>query len=392
MAKYVKVKRYRNIYSRRKFSWAKLVLLLLTAAALAFTGASLYAPIRDFVTGKLTAEPDGSQSSSVSETSSPSEMSSSGEDPESKPEREPEAEPEPEMVFSFDGMRAVIVPREVLLSGKTAEYVKGIPLEGINAVVLELKGTDGTVLFQTEQELAAGSLDERAVDLPQTVLALKNAGYSVVARIAAYRDPLASLIEEGLYAVKYRNTDYKWLDNNPELGGKPWLNPYAPQAQEYIRGLALEAAAAGADAILLENVQFPEGVGTESVSYGEWGKTVERDDLLRSFVSDLRAQLEKQNTALICSVPVTALLSDGESRYGGANPAELFGEPLSLSGLNETSYEMAEDALEKVKPSASGTFAAMIQGGDQVLEKEWMHFLKNCGINSYIIRYDQEQR
>lgn len=51
-------------------------------------------------------------------------------------------------------------------------------------------------------------------------------------------------------AIHYRDaenpqSDYLWLDAAANAGGKPWLNPYAASAVDYISGLIEEARQPG---------------------------------------------------------------------------------------------------------------------------------------------------
>ena len=58
-----------------------------------------------------------------------------------------------------------------------------------------------------------------------------------------------------------------WIDDSKANGGKPWLNPNDKEAQDYIIALVEEAAGNGLGAILLDGVQFPEGVSLNLATY-----------------------------------------------------------------------------------------------------------------------------
>jgi len=83
----------------------------------------------------------------------------------------------------------------------------------------------------------------------------EKAGQRIVGVIHCFDDPLAAgAMPEA--AVLRRDTDNSpWTDGQ----GRRWLNPYAPQAREYLLALIREAVNLGVDEILLCGVAFPGG-------------------------------------------------------------------------------------------------------------------------------------
>jgi hypothetical protein len=80
------------------------------------------------------------------------------------------------------------------------------------------------------------------------------AGQKIIAVIHCFDDPLAAgAMEEA--AVLQRGADAPWTDGQ----GRRWLNPYSPQAREYLLAVIREVKAFGADEILLCGAAFPEG-------------------------------------------------------------------------------------------------------------------------------------
>ena len=53
-------------------------------------------------------------------------------------------------------------------------------------------------------------------------------------------------------ATQYMDSDFLWVDNDPEKGGKAWLNPFSQQAQDHIRKIVDDACAAGFEQIVLQ--------------------------------------------------------------------------------------------------------------------------------------------
>lgn len=68
-------------------------------------------------------------------------------------------------------------------------------------------------------------------------------------------------------AIGYKGQAYLWLDNKASADGKPWLNPYADAAVQYIGDLIDELHTAGFEQVVLENVQFPASTSSKQ-DYG----------------------------------------------------------------------------------------------------------------------------
>ena len=85
---------------------------------------------------------------------------------------------------------------------------------------------------------------------------LKENGLVPVAKLAAFRDPIAARTDRNM-AIGYTGQAYLWLDNKASAGGNPWLNPYSDEAVQFIGDLIGEVQSMGFDHVLLENVQFP---------------------------------------------------------------------------------------------------------------------------------------
>ncbi|MCI8622551.1 MAG: hypothetical protein HFG26_02690 [Provencibacterium sp.] len=323
MAKSYKIKRYRHIYRRRRFSPFKTALLLLLLAVLAFVGFSIYEPVRDFWSGQLLQR---MEASSVSE-SEPEPLPPSSDPSESEPEN---AEAEPHR--TINGLHAVYIPEEVLLSGQAVSYLESLTLPDVNTALIDLKNAEGRVLYQSQVELAstAGIQQEGAIDLAATIASLQAAGYQTAGRIHAFRDALAPYADKAM-AVQYGDTGWTWLDNTEEAGGRPWLNPYSSAAQEYIRSLALEAAGMGLPLLFIEAIQFPEGYGRDQATFGSQAAEPDKAALLRTFTEGLKEDLKNQGTTLIPCVSGPQLLGqDVALPYDGVNPSQIFTSPLSV--------------------------------------------------------------
>ena len=100
-----------------------------------------------------------------------------------------------------------------------------------------------------------------------------------MAKRAAFRDPAGARADHAM-AIGYTGQAYLWLDNKASADGKPWLNPYADAAVQYIGDLIDELHTAGFEQMVLENVQFPASTSSKQ----DYGTTngVSRADQLRA--------------------------------------------------------------------------------------------------------------
>lgn len=297
-----KIKRYGNIYGRGMGAGSWPILLAMVCGVLLFgiIGWSLYTPVHEFVM-KLGTEPPEPAGPSAA-VSAPAVSAS--QPPEDTPENtsQPESQPaDPAPVHQGEGLRGLYLPQAQLLNDTVLSNMLTSAVNAqLNTVVVDAKDATGAVLFSSENALAqkAGAAADTAYSARQTAQAISAKGLVPAARIHAFRDSIAPLQERDM-AVHYYDTDVFWYDNSPDLGGKPWLNPYSQGAQQYIISLASELCAQGFKIILLDSVQFPSGVGLDKAGYGAAAKTVTRDAVLTQFVNAVSAAVKAKGGELI---------------------------------------------------------------------------------------------
>ena len=306
--KQMKIKRYRKIYGGRSTA-SKVLGTLLTVvvlAGLAYLGWTLYDPVSAFLENPASV-PETSQS----EISQPEkDTASSSVELITIVPRFPATE-----ITDPAQIKAAWLPHDLLLD-ETAlkDKLKSLRKSGFNTVLIDAKDADGQVLYQTADRnaLSMGVQAENAVDLAQLTDLAKEYRLSVMARIYAFKDHAAGLINTG-WAVKYMDTEMLWLDNSKEKGGRSWLNPYSEEAQMYIAELAMECVDLGCEAILLDGVQFPEGLSLDLIGYG--AQTVSRDEILAAFVQDMDELLQDEQAFLVCSSATSAMLGQRRSSH-----------------------------------------------------------------------------
>ena len=345
MAKGHKIRRYNRLYrTSNKGRVVKVVVSLLLVGFLAAAGWFLYEPVYDFILS-YGASGEIPQSSEVEQPSSSQPEPSS-----SQPEQGEPTPPEQ----TETGLKMAYVPHSVVANAATLDsYINALPKGAINTVVIDLKNDAGQVLYATAlpEPTRYKAVASNAYSLADVVGRFKAAGINVVGRFWAFKDHIAPL---SMYdaAVKYLGTEYNWLDNSVEQGGKPWLNPYHPEAQQYLLSLVNEALDAGVSGIVMVGVQFPEGFSLEKANYGATGG-VSRSDALASFMSKVRQQVEAK---------------DGIGCWSYFSASQLLNMPtgeLALYGSNPQALFKAADNMVEVMPALFGAELTLPSGNIQ---------------------------
>jgi hypothetical protein len=123
-----------------------------------------------------------------------------------------------------------------------------------NAMVIDVKETDGRLYYATDLETAAevGAIREAPIfDLSELLPALKERGIYTIARMVSMKDNTSAAARPEL-AVRNSATGEPWRDN---IGGA-WLDPSAPGVAEYLASIAGDLAAKGFDEVQLDYIRF----------------------------------------------------------------------------------------------------------------------------------------
>ena len=194
--------------------------------------------------------------------------------------------------------------RAVYLTGIMAASDRGIKIirhwreVGGNAVVFDVKDSDGTVNIPYDGPLATGKRPAIR-DLPKLTRFLHSQGLHAIARVAIFRDERLVVAHPEL-AVKSRKTGEPWREN----GKLVWTDPSQPRVQEYDIALAKKAAEAGVDEIQFDYVRFPAEGDQKDASFvfqtehPEW----HRADVIADFLKHAYAELHPKGVLLSLDV------------------------------------------------------------------------------------------
>ena len=340
----VKIKRYRRSFSGsgdRNNLLRRILLWVLILAAIFGAGWLIAKPGLDLASSLWYSYKNRGESSSVSVPGDSSSVSQST--------SEPTATPTPEATDNLSGNWAQVSISSVDTAEKATAFAEQLAQQGVRYAVLTLKDDRGYVYYNSQVSLASSAISSTVVDAASIAKAFQDAGVTPVAGICAFKDTLAPYADRSA-AVKYGNQDITWLDSSAELGGKPWLNPNAASAQQYIADLIAEVRDLGFETVLIQNLQFPEGNGLDLAGYGEM--TLSRQELL--------AQLGRRYEAIEgvevwFEFPAAAISGQSVESYG-ASPAS-FGLQHVIVRMDSTST--TNEAGEAVTTAPATDAAAL---------------------------------
>lgn len=177
--------------------------------------------------------------------------------------------------------------RAVYLTGATAGSVRGIDLirrwkqAGGNAVVFDIKDSDGTVNIPFDNPLAPQRKNVPLSNLPKFIRFVHSLDMHAIARIALFRDNNIAQHHSTL-AVQSRRFHKPWL----EKGKLVWTDPSRREVQDYDLALAQRAADSGADEIQFDYVRFPaEGEQKDALFAYQSNPKLHRDDVIAAFLN-----------------------------------------------------------------------------------------------------------
>jgi hypothetical protein len=199
--------------------------------------------------------------------------------------------------------------RAIYLTGATAGSVRGLELirrwhkAGGNAVVFDIKDSDGSINVPFEHPLAPKKKNYSINNLPKFARFLHSENMHAIARIALFRDENIARNHSAL-AVQSRSTHQAWKEN----GKLVWTDPSRKEVQDYDLELARKVAQSGADEIQFDYVRFPaEGNQKDAQFVFQSNPKLHRDDVIAGFLE--RAHNELHPMGVLVSLDVFGIMA-----------------------------------------------------------------------------------
>ncbi|MBI3945900.1 MAG: putative glycoside hydrolase [Armatimonadetes bacterium] len=231
---------------------------------------------------------------------------------------EPTPPPKPQKEF--------IEARGIYLTGwsaggkqKMQNMVAMMKRSGLNAVVIDVKDSDGAITFPMdikwarEVEAKRGKIKEinqygyaqRAANIDWTMQLLKENNIYPIARIAVFADDILSRVRPDM--AVHKPSGGIWENRKKEA----WLNPYNQEVWDYQVAVAAEAAKKGFKEIQWDYVRFPTDGNMGALAFP--GKTDKgQADTIAAFLGYAREKLAPHGVVISADIfGLTGLVKGG---------------------------------------------------------------------------------
>ena len=215
----------------------------------------------------------------------------------SQPEATPESVVEPTAnpgdvqtdITEKTGVYAAVSVYKLTSDAGIDAAVADLASAGVTHAVITLKNQDGLLHYESATEIGSQAKHNQTIDVKKVVDAFAAKNIAVVAEIYCFMDKMAPDIDRST-AVLYAGGDYRWYDNDPNLGGKPWANPASSTMQQYIAGLVQEIKTQyGIKNFIFSAVQLPEGYSLDKRDFGVGMSSVQAQ--MQGFIDSMEAKV-----------------------------------------------------------------------------------------------------
>ena len=159
----------------------------------------------------------------------------------------------------------------------------------LNAVVIDVKGDRGWILYKTEVPLAisVGAQGPAVYKEFDAFLAeLKARGVYTIARIVAFKDNILATARPDLAIVDTR-TGKPWIDNEKLA----WVDPFREETWAYNIAIAQEAVRKGFDEVQFDYVRFPTDGKLSAARYAKPNNRETRLPTIAAFLGRARKDI-----------------------------------------------------------------------------------------------------
>lgn len=261
-------------------------------------------------------------------------------------------------------------------------------VEGCTSAAVPLKTTGGYVNYASSVNTAnlSGAVSS-SLSLYDIVKAITEKGLTPVAEI--------STVADNIYPRTYKKSAYQfddgytgeWLDNKAESGGKPWLSPFASEAQEYLSALVEEITAAGIKSVICTDNYFPPFREKDLGYIGEIVKSETRYKGLTDLVNMLNSKAASNGGKVMLSVNAEDVINGTAEVF---KPEEFGSMSLVVNiDMNSFSGETLHSVLNKLDAKKGGMKLVpciITEGQSQSWIDSSVSTIKSAGYDLYMIK------
>jgi len=206
--------------------------------------------------------------------------------------------------------KSVYLPKASLTVDGINAFLAYANENSINAVVIDIKGEDGLLNYETNIEKVneIQAVSENPVQINTVLQKLHDNGIYVIGRISCFKDNKAPIKIRSI-SVQVSNGG-QWRHNNQR-----WINAYSTQGWEYLADIAIEACNLGFDEIMLAEVKFPDAGQLNLIDYKE-NADVKKSDALNGFINYISEKIHEKNKKVSLQIPPICVHSDGTEISG----------------------------------------------------------------------------
>lgn len=163
----------------------------------------------------------------------------------------------------------------------------------LNAVVIDIKDSTGTVSFKNESFEAAPGPGCVVRDLKDFIQELHDSDIYVIGRISVFQDPAYTKLHPEL-AVKSKSTGGVWKDRK----GLSFVDVGAKQYWDYVLALSKSSYELGFDEINFDYVRYPSDGDMQDTDFTWTNGSSTKPEMLESFFSYLNKNLRDSGAVL----------------------------------------------------------------------------------------------
>ena len=159
----------------------------------------------------------------------------------------------------------------------------------LNAVVIDVKGDRGWILYKTEvpAALAVGAQGPAVYKEFDALLAgLKARGVYTIARVVTFKDNVLATARPDLAIIDTR-TGKPWIDNE----NLAWVDPFREETWAYNIAIAQEAVRKGFDEVQFDYVRFPTDGKLSAAKYSKPNSKETRLPTIAAFLARARKEI-----------------------------------------------------------------------------------------------------
>ncbi len=211
-----------------------------------------------------------------------------------------ETVPHVSSVLKTEGAAFMISPESMADKESIGSALDELKAEGYTAVIFPMKTEGGIFRYDTKIPFVDTAID--GDDPVVSELSAEQVLYEAESRGLMAVGYISVLTDNNRYG-DYRDGSYRslddstWLDASPDNGGKPWISPFDPVAQEYLCDIVTELGDAGFTEIICDDFIFPDFRSSDIELLGE--QVSERGDryLALTKLAQMMTEAGKQSGA-----------------------------------------------------------------------------------------------